>query len=118
MNALQNALNAFDNLDLEEKSVFLSIIEKLKIEFRRDEILRNANKTLNSINNGTAKFGNLDTLLKDLEDLRIKNQKLINPINPIIPKNPSSDKYWQLINRFEVLRPLEGFQINQSAKSV
>lgn len=68
MNSLQNALNAFDNLDFEEKSIFLNIIDKLKIEFRREEILRNANRTLSSFENGTAKVGNLDDLLKDLED--------------------------------------------------
>jgi hypothetical protein len=68
MNALQNALDAFDNLDLSEKSTFISIIEKLKIEFRRDEIHRNANNTLYSIETGNAKFGNLDDLLKDLEN--------------------------------------------------
>jgi len=68
MNALQNAINAFDNLDLDEKSIFLNILDKLKIEFRRDEILRNSAKTIMSIENGTAKFGNLDELLKDLEN--------------------------------------------------
>lgn len=68
MNSLQNALNAFDNLDFEEKSIFLKIIEKLKIDYRREEILRNANKTLSFFENGTAKIGNLNELLKDLED--------------------------------------------------
>jgi hypothetical protein len=68
VNALQNALDAFDNLDVGEKSVYFDIIEKLQIEFRREEILRNAKNTIYAIEHGQAKYGNLDELLKELED--------------------------------------------------
>lgn len=67
MSTLQNALDIVESLNINEKEVFFDIIEKRKIEFRRDEILENAANTFKSIENGNAKIGSIDELLSDLE---------------------------------------------------
>ncbi len=68
MGTLQNALDLVESLNFKDKEIFFDIIEKRKIEFRRDEILENATNTFKSIENGTAKKGSIEDLLSDLED--------------------------------------------------
>lgn len=67
MSTLQNALDAVDSLDFNDKEIFFDILQKRLIESRRTEILKNAQETFQAIENGTAKTGSLKDLLDDLE---------------------------------------------------
>ena len=68
MSTLQNALDAVESLNINDKEIFFDILNKRRIEFRRDSILENAKRTYQSIEDGTAKKGDIDDLLNDLED--------------------------------------------------
>ncbi len=61
-------LEAVDTMDYKEQDLLFELIQKRRIDKRRQEILLNANETFNAIELGEAKKGSLDDLLKDLED--------------------------------------------------
>ena len=53
-----------EDLDYLDQQMFLEILSKRLNEKRRNEILKNAEVTFQAIENGTAKSGNLNELLK------------------------------------------------------
>ena len=59
-------LNNVESLTVEDQDLLFEIIQKRRIEARREEIARNAQATLQSLQDGTAKIGNLDDLKADL----------------------------------------------------
>jgi len=64
---VQEALDIVENFDYSEKEMFLEILEKRKIEDRRQEILLNAENTFSAIKDNKHKEGNLTDLLIDLD---------------------------------------------------
>lgn len=67
MSTLQNALELIENLDYIDQEQLFEILQKRRIESRRNEILLNAEQTYDSISKGTAKIGLLKDLMSDLE---------------------------------------------------
>jgi hypothetical protein len=61
-------IEAIDSMNAAEQDLLIEIIHKRRIEARREEILHNANRTFDAMNNGTAKKGSFEDLISDLED--------------------------------------------------
>jgi len=66
--SLDNVLSIADTLELDDKEIFLEIFTKRVSEEKRQKLLKDANETINAIESGFAKQGNLEDLEKLLED--------------------------------------------------
>ena len=64
--SFDEVLNNVESLTAEDQDLLFEIIQKRRIESRREEIAINAQTTIKSLQNGTAKIGNLDDLKADL----------------------------------------------------
>lgn len=64
--SIQQVIEDFETLSLEDQDLLLELIRKRRIERRRTEIARNATQTLKEIETEKAKQGNLDDLRADL----------------------------------------------------
>lgn len=64
--SFDEVLNNVESLTAEDQDLLFEIIQKRRIESRREEIANNAQATIQSLQNGTAKIGNLDDLKADL----------------------------------------------------
>ncbi len=64
--SIQQVIEDFETLPLEDQDLFLELIHKRRIEKKRTEIARNATQTLTAIEKGQAKRGTLADLRADL----------------------------------------------------
>ncbi len=64
--SFDEVLNNVESLTAEDQDLLFEIIQKRRIEARREEIARNAQETLQSLQDGTAKIGSLEDLKADL----------------------------------------------------
>ena len=64
--SIQQVIEDFENLPIEDQDLLLELIYKRRVEKRRAEIAANANQTFQAIEKGTAKQGNVDELIADL----------------------------------------------------
>jgi hypothetical protein len=64
--SIQQVIEDFENLPLEDQDLLLELIHKRRIERRRAEIATSAAQTLAAIETGKAKRGNLADLQADL----------------------------------------------------
>jgi hypothetical protein len=63
---LQAALESVEALSQEEQDFLLELIQKRRIAQRRQEILQNAAKTMEAVNNGTAQRGTAAEIMADI----------------------------------------------------
>jgi hypothetical protein len=63
---LQAALESVEALSQEEQDFLLELIHKRRIAQRRQEILQNAAKTMEAVNNGTAQRGTAAEIMADI----------------------------------------------------
>lgn len=66
--SLQKVIEYVEVLSTEEQDLLVELIQKRRIENRREEIARNARKTLAAFKAGNVKRGNLEQLKADLLD--------------------------------------------------
>ncbi len=66
--SLQKVIEYVEFLSTEEQDLLVELIQKRRIENRREEIARNARKTLAAFQAGKTKRGNLEQLKADLLD--------------------------------------------------
>lgn len=59
-------LNNVESLTREDRDLLFEIVQKRRIEARREEIAKNAQEIIKSFQNGTTNVGNLDSLKADL----------------------------------------------------
>ena len=64
--SIQQVIENFETLPLEDQDLLLELIHKRRIEKKRTEIARNATQTLTAIEKGQAKRGTLADLRADL----------------------------------------------------
>ena len=64
--SIQQVIEDFENLSLEDQDLLLELIHKRRIEKRRAEIAINADRTFKAIEKDRAKRGNLNDLMADL----------------------------------------------------
>lgn len=64
--SIQQVIEEFETLPLEDQDLLLELIHKRRIEKKRTEIARNATQTLTAIEKGQAKRGTLADLRADL----------------------------------------------------
>ncbi|MGL5806458.1 MAG: hypothetical protein ACRC2R_21175 [Xenococcaceae cyanobacterium] len=64
--SIQQVIEDFETLSLEDRDFLLELIQKRRIERRRTEIAQNATQTLTAIKTGQAKRGTLADLRADL----------------------------------------------------
>jgi hypothetical protein len=64
--SLQQAIESVESLSLEEQDLLIELIQKRRIEQRRQQIATHATQTLESLEAGTAKRGTLADLRADL----------------------------------------------------
>ncbi|AFY84644.1 hypothetical protein [Oscillatoria acuminata] len=64
--SLQQAIECVKSLSLEKQYLLIKLIQKRRIEQRRQEIATHATQTLQSLKAGTAKRGTLADLRADL----------------------------------------------------
>ena len=64
--SFDEVLNNVESLTVEDQDLLFEIVQKRRIEARREEIAKNAQKTMKSFQNDTAMIGNLDSLKADL----------------------------------------------------
>ncbi len=64
--SFSEVLKNVESLTTEDQDLLFEIIQKRRIEARREEIARNAQATIKSLQDGTAKIGNLEDLKADL----------------------------------------------------
>ena len=64
--SFNEVLKNVESLTTEDQDLLFEIIQKRRIEARREEIARNAQATIKSLQDGTAKIGNLEDLKADL----------------------------------------------------
>ena len=64
--SFDEVLNYVESLTIEDQDLLFEIVQKRRIEARREEIAQNAQETIKSFQNGTAMIGNLDSLKADL----------------------------------------------------
>ncbi|MEM7717173.1 MAG: hypothetical protein AAF349_27095 [Cyanobacteria bacterium P01_A01_bin.68] len=64
--SLEEVLNNVESLTIEDQDLLFEIVQKRRIESRREEIAKNAHETIKSFRHGTAKIGDLDSLKADL----------------------------------------------------
>lgn len=60
--SLQDIIDSLESLSLDEQDYLLDLIQKRKIEKRREEIAKNAQETFKAVEVGTAKRGTYDDL--------------------------------------------------------
>ena len=65
--SLQNALDAVEHLTIEEQIAVLDILQRRLLEQRRTEIAQNAVATVQAVREGSASYGTLADLQRDLE---------------------------------------------------
>lgn len=65
--ATEKVIEQFDNLPVEEKEYVKDLIDKIIIEARRDEIIRNANISRDEREAGNLSFGSAEDILKALD---------------------------------------------------
>ncbi|MGD1703372.1 hypothetical protein [Dapis sp. BLCC M229] len=68
MISFQEIIDSIEKLSIDEQDYLFELIKKRRIEKRRLEIAANAQATLKSLKEGTAKIGNVDNLITDLLD--------------------------------------------------
>ena len=66
--SFQSILESVESLSTEDQDLLFEIIQKRRIEKRREEIAQNASQTLAALEAGSAKRGNVLQLLADLEE--------------------------------------------------
>lgn len=66
--SFNDVLEVVNRMSLDEQSLIIEILENRYREGRREDILRNARKTLQEYEKGLAKKGTVADLIKDLED--------------------------------------------------
>ena len=64
--SFDEVLNNVESLTVEDQDLLFEIVQKRRIEARREEIAKNAQETIKSFQNGTAMIGDLDSLKADL----------------------------------------------------
>ncbi len=64
--SFDEVLNNVESLTVEDQDLLFEIIQKRRIEARREEIAENAQETIKSFQNGIANIGNLHSLKADL----------------------------------------------------
>jgi len=64
---LQRALDAVEELSMEEQETLVEVIERRLVEWRRAEIARNASATLQAVRDGSARYGSVEDLKHDLQ---------------------------------------------------
>ena len=63
---LQRALEVVQELSMEEQETLVEVIERRLVEWRRAEIARNAAATLQAVRDGSARYGSVEDLKRDL----------------------------------------------------
>jgi hypothetical protein len=63
---LQRALDVVEELSMEEQETLVRVIEHRLVEWRRAEIARNAAATLQAVRDGSAGYGSVEDLKRDL----------------------------------------------------
>jgi hypothetical protein len=63
---LQRALDVVEELSMEEQETLVEVIERRLVEWRRAEIARNAAATLQAVRDGSARYGSVEDLKRDL----------------------------------------------------
>ena len=66
--SFDNMLDSVSKLPVEEQLMLAEIIKKRIIEQRRKELANSVKESIKEYNNGKAKTGSLDGLIKDLEN--------------------------------------------------
>jgi uncharacterized protein YeeX (DUF496 family) len=66
--SFNDVLEVVNRMSLDEQSLIIEILENRYRERRREDILRNARKTLQEYKKGLTKKGTVADLIKDLED--------------------------------------------------
>ncbi len=64
--SFDEVLNSVESLTVEDQDLLFEIVQKRRIEARREEIAKNGRETIKSFQNGTAKIGDLNSLKADL----------------------------------------------------
>lgn len=64
----QKAIYAVEALPLEDREDLLDVVRRRIAEKRRAQIAANARETLKAVKEGTASFGTLDDLKRELQD--------------------------------------------------
>ena len=59
-------LDKVESLTIEDQDLLFEIVQKRRVEARRESIAKNARQTIESFQNGTASTGGLDSLKADL----------------------------------------------------
>ncbi len=67
MNAFNEVLESVESMSLEEQALIIEILENRYAEKRREEILRNAQKSLEEYRKGLTSRGTVADLMRDLE---------------------------------------------------
>lgn len=62
----QRVLDIVEKLSAEEQAALIDVIQQRLALQRREEIARHASETLQSVKDGTARYGSLDDLKEDL----------------------------------------------------
>jgi hypothetical protein len=65
--SLQNALDTVEHLTHEEQIAVLDILQRRLLEQRRTEIAQNASAAAQAVREGSAAYGTIDDLKRDLE---------------------------------------------------
>ena len=65
---INRVIDGFNLLTLDEKEYVSGMIYKQFLEYRREQILQQANDARNDLKHGNVKRGSLQELYKDLED--------------------------------------------------
>jgi hypothetical protein len=63
---LQRALDVVEELPVEDQEVLVEVVQRRLAEWRRAEIARNAQSTLEAVREGRARYGSVDDLKRDL----------------------------------------------------
>jgi len=64
----QQALDVVEQLPPEDQETLIDLLRHRLVEWRRAEIARNAEATLQAVREGRAQFGSVDDLQRDLLD--------------------------------------------------
>ncbi len=63
---LQDALDVIETLPEGDQDLLLEIVQRRRIERRRSQMARNAEETLQAVREGTAGYGSLEDLKRNL----------------------------------------------------
>lgn len=69
----QQALDLVEQLPPEDQETLVDLIRRRLVEWRRADIARNAEATLQAVREGRAHFGSIDDLRRDLLDEECPN---------------------------------------------